>query len=761
MATVDNKVTQTEIDTAVFMREARQLQEIIVNPGKKKYSKKNNPAVELMKKVRACNDSGDPRKTPYYSFDKYSKTTLGLLEVDDELLKTHPFLSAYLDTTSRCRRQVLDVLLKERASTMLHEGGSKSAKEAVIDSRAIGIATSADTGGLDILLDDLLREPDIFDDDVILMSKRFPSPLSSIGEDYYKYYITDTLDVEGTKCVRLTFSPRNPESFSFMGDLFVALDDTTGFIKKVHLKVPRTINLNYVDNLYIDQTFEKDSNGKRQKTFDRMNLDFSVITGTQKFHAERTTVYNNFSHERRRDLEEAYSRPEDVWLVNENAGNNRYFDPTLRLIPLSEAEESMGSFMARLREIPFFNLAEKVLVILAGGYLKTGNPSKFDIGPINTLISTNTVEGIRLRVGGITTTALSPHWFANGYVAYGTRDHKWKYQGEIEYSFSPKKHHSGEFPINALRATYQYDVDMIGQHYLFTNQDNIFLSWKRCRSNLMTYRRLARIEYDLELPNNLSFCVWGEHIRQHSTQWLPFTDAADRTFACYDRAAIGVMFRYAPGEKYVQRASRRIKVNHDAPIFILSQEWGPKKFLGSDFATCRTELSIQKRLWFSAFGALDILLKGGIIWSRVPYPELLWPNANLSYTIQPESFSLMNPMEFAIDRYASLDLTYWGNGVLFNRIPILKQSRLREVIGYKCLTGGLSARNNPASNPSLFRFPAESHTRLMTSTPYMEISAGIDNIFTILRIDYVWRLTYRDTPYADLSGLRVALHFNF
>ncbi len=752
---------QIAVDTAVFMREAKQLQEIIVNPEKRKYTKKNNPAVMLMKRVRAAQSSGDPRNAPHYSYDKYSKTTLGLLEVDEAVLSKHPFLTTYLDTTGYGKRQVLDILLKEQASTMLHTSGSKSANEAVWDSRAVGVATSADTGGLDILIDDLLRETDIFDDDVTLMSKRFPSPLSSIGEDYYKYYITDTLDVDGTRCVRLSFSPRNPESFSFMGDLYVALDDTTGFVKKVHLKVPRTINLNYVDNLYIDQTFEKDATDRRHKTSDRINLDLCIITGTQKFHAARTTAYSNFSYDPRPDLVKGYMTPRGAWAINENAEANRSFDPTLRLVPLSKAEESMGTFMARLREIPFFYGAEKVLMILVGGYIKTGNPSFFDIGPINTLISSNTVEGIRLRLGGVTTTALSQHWFAGGYVAYGTRDRKFKYQGELQYSFIPKKHHSGDFPLNSVKATYGYDVDMIGQHYLFTNADNVFLSWKRRRSNLMTYRRLARMEYNLELRNQLSFRVRAEHTKQIATPWLPFIDAAGHNFSSYSRTTLGLQVRYAPGEKYIQHTSGRLEVNRDAPVFILSHEWGPKNLLGSDFAISHTELSVRKRFWFSAFGSLDALLKGGIIWTQVPYPELLWPNANLSYTIQPESFSLMNPMEFAIDRYASLDLTYQGNGVLFNRIPVVKRAHLREVIGFKGLAGGLSSRNNPTLHPSLFSFPTDSRTRLMNSTPYMEISAGIDNIFTILRIDYVWRLTYRDTPYADRSGLRVALHFNF
>lgn len=733
-----------EVDTAVFMRQARELQEIIVNPHNEKYSKKNNPAVELIRRIREGKDKGDPRLMSEYSYDSYSKSTLGLLDIADDLLKKYPFLDSYIETDNKGHREVLDVILREKATTREYSG-SKSATEVVRGERSTGVGTSVDAGGADVILDDLLREIDIYENDIALMGNRFPSPLSAIGDDFYKYYITDTLDIEGTRCIQITFTPRNPESHSFMGNLYAALGDTTGFIKKIEMKIPRTINLNYVDNLYIDQTFEQDPLGKRHKITDNLELDLCLIPGTQRFYAKRTTASDHF----------AYSPPATPFETEDS------FDPAFRLIPLNEAEMQMGSFMASLREIPFFYWGEKILVILVGGYVKTGNPSLFDIGPVNTLISYNDLEGVRLRAGGMTTTSLSRHLFASGYLAYGFKDRRWKYSAEMEYSFIPKEKQPHEYPVNSIRGLYRNDVDMIGQHYLFTNADNVFLSWKRKPANLSTYRKQARLEYKLELKHDLSFSVWGEHTQQSATRQLTFTDGWGRNYSSYSKAVIGANVRFAPGEKYIQRRKERISVNLDAPVFILSQEWGPKGLIGSDFALCKTEMSAYKRFWFSAFGSLDMILRGGIIWSQVQYPDLLWPNANLSYTIQPESFSLLNPMEFAIDKYAQLDLTYWGNGILFNRIPYVKKAKLREVIGFKGLAGGLSKRNNPAIHKNLFQFPIDSQTRLMGRAPYMEISAGIDNIFTILRIDYVWRLTYRSAPGADRSGLRVALHFNF
>ena len=184
-----------------------------------------------------------------------------------------------------------------------------------------------------------------------------------------------------------------------------------------------------------------------------------------------------------------------------------------------------------------------------------------------------------------------------------------------------------------------------------------------------------------------------------------------------------------------------------------------KGVLGGDYTYHYTEAGFQKRFWFSAFGYTDVILKAGKVWNKVPFPLLIIPNANLSYTIQPESYSLMNAMEFMNDEYASWDVTYYLNGWLFNRIPLLKKLKWREVLSCRGLYGNLSDKNNPAFQQDLFRFPAGSTT--MGHTPYVEAGVGIENIFKVLRVDYVWRLTYRNLPNIDKSGLRISLHMTF
>lgn len=742
-----------------------ELAELVVKPKKEKYSKKNNPAVDLMHKIKNYREEHDPQRMPFYSYDKYEKNVIALNDYAADLKagkksRTVEAFSQYVDTALWSGNRVLDLILKEKYSTRIVSQQPKADKEIVKGLRSQGIDNIFNQDNMQAILEDVLREVDIFDNDIVLMQNRFVSPLSKIGPDFYKYHITDTVIVGGTPCVELTFAPHNPETMGFNGKIFVTPGDTVT-LKRVTMRVPKAINLNYIDNIFISQNFITDTLGNTHKVLDDMHVDIQMIPGTPRLYSRRLTTYDHFSYEKRPDdasfysklgnrivLEEAYTRPGEFWNAN-------------RMVSLSAAERNMDNINSSIRKVPFLYYAQKVLSVLEGGYVKTGKNSKFDVGQVNTFLSFNDVEGTRLRVGGITTANLNPHLFGRGYVAYGTKDRKWKYSAEVEYSFNKKKYHSREFCQHGILGLYSYDLDMLGQHYLFTNPDNIFLSLKRKESILVTYRRLAELSYILELPNNFSVTAALKRETQEATRWLPFIYGDGRSVKDYTQTYFKLELRYAPGEKFVQGRTNRAPLNLDSWVFMLTHEIGPRKLFGSDFAMNRTEASIRKRMWFSAFGYADMCVKGGIIWNSVPYPALMWPNANLSYTIQPESYSLMNPMEFANDKYFSWELTYFGNGVLFNRLPLIKKLKMREVFTFNGLMGSLSDRNNPAKNPSLFQFPADARVSTMTKTPYMEIGCGLDNILTFLRVDYVWRLTYRGAPDIDKSGLRVSLHFSF
>jgi len=736
-----------------------ELDEVVVRKGKEKYSKKDNPAVEMIRKLRARRDDNDPKRFPHYGYTQYERMMLGLGNLDDIISKPEEqaWISEYADTSMLTGKRVLPISIKETVARDYY--GATGHKRIILGSKHAGIDERIDQNNVKKILDDFMGEIDIFQNDVTLLTNRFVSPLSRIAVDFYKFYLNDTVDVDGERCAVLSFVPFTPQTFGFLGRLYVSLEDTTMFIKRVSMGVPYDINLNYVERMSVVQDFDRAPNGSRLKVRDNIEVSFKLMPGVPEAFARRETTYRDHNFE----------RPETGafnFKGSQSIGSGAEFMPDefwqeYRPEDVRSTTASIKGLMQRLRGSKLFYWAEQFVVVMVNGYIPTAKVSKVDIGPLNTLISSNSLEGLRLRLGAMTNVNLSRRWFARAYMAYGFRDKRLKYMGSLEYSFVPKKSLDQEFPIHSLRLTHRYDVDKLAQHYLYTNQDNVFLTLRRHKDVRMQYLRTTRLEYRHEWYNHFSIALGIEHNIHESTRYVPFVYADGDVRQRYTQAGFTAQLRFAPGETFYQARSYRVPINMDAPIMTLTQTYMPKGFMGSLHEINKTELGIQKRFWFSAFGYADVIVKGEKVWSKVAYPDLLMPNVNLSYTIQPESYSLMKPMEFINDQALSWDLTYWGNGVLMNRLPLIKRLRLREVLTLRGIWGSLSDKNNPAQSSDVFLFPADALCQPMGDKPYMEAGVGIDNILTILRVDYVWRLTYRDHAGTDRRGVRIQLHFNF
>lgn len=742
-----------------------ELSEVEVNRTREKYSKKNNPAVELMQRIRSTMHEHDPMRSDFYSFDKYQRVVYGFNDFDELAMKNKvfrrfSFLGEYADTSRVTGKRVLPISVREQTSTVFHRRDPQSLKEVVTGMRNGGIDEPLDQSGVKTYLEDVFREVDIFQNDVTLLLNRFVSPLSVIGADFYKYYLSDTLLVDGERCIELSFVPHTPETFGFTGRLYVAMADNMPFVKKVKMSVPASINLNYVERLTIEQDFVKAPDGTRLKTCDDVEVEFRLMKGTPGFYARRETAYASHNLQQPSNLEVFNNKKDQIVLPEAEHLPDEYWSAS-RPRSMHTDGGSVRQMLSRLRQSKFFKWAENVAVAFVKGYVPTGNPSKWDFGPINTTISGNPLEGLRLRLGGMTTTALNPHWFARGYVAYGFRDQKWKYMAQLEYSFVPKRQFDQEFPIHSIRLMHKYDVDHLGQHYLYTNPDNVFLALKRKRDDKTTYLRHTELLWRHEWANHLSVAFGLEHMVHEASSLMPFLLNDGSPLKRYTQAGFHAQVRWAPGEKFFQTRSHRIPINMDAPIITISHTWHPKGWLGSRHQLNRTEIAVQKRFWFSAFGHADIMVDAAKIWNQVSFPELLIPNVNLSYTIQPGSYALMNPLEFISDQTLSGEITYWGGGALLNRVPLIKHLKLREVLSVRALWGSLSKRNNPENGGDVLAFPENTLCQSLSHEPYVEASVGLDNILSILRVDYVWRLTHRHNPGASRGGVRVALHFAF
>lgn len=749
------------------------LGEVTVKPRREKYRKKENPAVEFVRHLIESRKESNPRNHDYFSYDQYEKMIFAKNEYVHKSKKEgktgkFDFLEEFVDTLDN-GITILPVSEKEKVQTVYYRRQPRSEKQVVRGFKSSGIDEIFSSDGVQQFLGEVFREVDIFKNDIPLFLQRFVSPLSSIGPNYYKYYLMDTLRVNGKQCVDLGFVPFNSETFGFTGHLYVTLDSTY-FVQRAVLNVPKDINLNFVSRLTIEQEFERTADSTRIITKDDISVNFKLTERTKGMYARRLNIYTNHSFEPPAE-EQMHVFKESAPVITLQ-GSHRQTDGFWEKHRPQEAvnrnPNSTEKLMARLNAVPAYRITMKTLSILFNGYIPTHrepDKSKFEFGPMNSTVNNNTLEGMRFRVGGTTTTAFSKHLFLDGYLAYGVDDEKLKYDALVEYSFNERKEFRKEFPMHSLRLEYMYDINKLGQEYMYTSKDNMMLMIRRKKDRFISYQRQAELTYTREHYNGISYNAVVRNRREYATPYAAFerigADGTSIPVDHYDMTALELRFRYARNEKFYQTRNLRVPITFDALIFNASHVMARKDFLGSDYNYHRTDIGMQKRFWFSAFGYVDIIAKAGKVWTEVPWPLLILPNANLTYTIQPESYTNMNALEFINDEYASWDITYYMNGNLLNRLPLIKKLKWREVFCFRGLWGHLTDKNNPAvdSGEGLYRFPA--CTYAMGNTPYMEASVGIENIFKFLRVDYVWRLSYRNHPDIQKSGVRMTMVLSF
>ena len=753
------------------------LDEVVLKPKREKYSRKNNPAVELMKKVIAHKKNNKLSENDYYQYNKYQKITMSLNDVTPEMLekgmyKKMPFLKDQIELCEETNKFILPISVDETASQKIYRKHPKSEKTIIKGMSSTGVNELFATGDmLSTVLKDVFTDVNIYDNDIRLLQYPFISPISSSDAiSFYKFYIMDTTFVDKDKCFHLTFVPNNSQDFGFTGHLYV-LADSSYTVKKCTMNLPKKSGVNFVDNMDIIQEFEQLPNGEWVLKTDDMIVEMTLMKIMQGFQIRRTTRYSDYAFDelpqqlfKRKGAEikeaDAMMRGDDFW--------NQY-----RPVPLTQTESSMDMLVKRLEQMPGFKYVIFVLKAFIENFVETGtkeHPSKVDIGPVNTMISNNYIDGLRLRMSAQTTANLNPHLFFKGYYAYGFKDHRSKYMGEVEYSFNKKEYLPREFPKNSITFSYQYDVMSPTDKFLKTDKDNVFVSFKTSTVDQMSYVRNIALKYENETQFGLKTTVEVKHSTDEPTGGLAYITNDDQKTLVPEIQTMeaSLAFRYAPGETFVNTKQRRIPVSFDAPVFTLSHTAGFKGVLGGEYNYNLTEIGLYKRFWFSSWGKIDMFVKGGAQWNKVPFPLLIMPAANLSYILQRETFNLINNMEFLNDRYASLDVSWDLNGKIFNRIPLLKKLKWREAIGFKMLYGHLTDKNNPMKHPGdseLFLFPIRDGRPtsfvMDPKTPYMECSVGIHNIFKILHIDYVRRLNYLDHPDANKWGVRFMVMMTF
>ena len=751
------------------------LEEVVIKPKRERYKRKNNPAVELMKNVIANKKEFKLEANDFYQYNKYQKMKTSLNDLTEEKLgkgiyKGLNFQEDQLEKSEVTGGYILPVSVQETASKTVYRKTPKTEKTYINAETSTGVEEFLSTGDmLGQILADVFADVNIYENDIKLLNRRFVSPIGTNAISFYKFYIMDTVRIEQDSCIHLSFVPQNIQDFGFTGHIYI-LNDSSYAVRRCTMNLPQRTGVNFVDNMDIEQEFVQLDDGNWVLKNDIMTVDLSLIDFIQGVQIERTTKYSNYDFS---EIPEKLFRPKAQIVRERNARNrNDEYWTEVRQIPLSETEDSMELFMERLAQAPAFKYILFATKIFFENYLETtkrGTPSKVDIGPINTFISSNYVDGTRFRFGGATTAALNPHLFINGWGAYGLKDKRWKYSGELTYSFNKTEFFPWEFPMHNISFSYRSDVESPMDKFLDTDKDNVFVSLKAFDVDLMSYVREGKFSYQFETYGGLGLTLSAQRRNESPAGKLTFSRNNDLLTPVKDITAseVGVKLRYSPGESYINTKQRRKPINRDAPIFTLSHTTGFKGLLASDYNSNMTQVGIWNRFWLSSWGKLDMNLEAGAQWNTVPFPLLIVPAANLSYISQnDETFSLMRNMEFLNDRFVSLSLIYDMNGKFLNRIPLLRKLKWREIVKVKALYGHLTDKNNPflSKNEDLFMFPTrdgELSTFVMDNTPYMEASIGIYNIFKFLQVEYVRRLTYLDNPGASKHGIRVMVNLAF
>lgn len=781
------------------------LDEVIVKPKKEKYSRKNNPAVEMMKKVIAAKKLNDLGVNDFYHYNKYQKITFSLNNIttdslrESNLFKKYPFFRDQVEVCEVTGKNILPISVDETVTEKLYRKEPHDEKTIVKGINSTGVNELFNTGDmLSTVLKDVFQDINIYQDRFRFLQYPFDSPISNAGINFYKYYIMDTVMVEREKCFHLTFVPNNSQDFGFTGHLYI-LADSTYRVNKCVMNLPKKTDINFVDNMIIEQKFGQLSTVEWVLMEDDMLCEMSYLKKLLgSFQVRRQTRYSDFGFDEipAKIFKKKGAEIKDVNAMMRDDSFWKEYRPT----ELTKSEDNMDSFVDNLSKIKGFKYIMFVAKAFIENFVETGvkgKPSKVDIGPINTMISSNYIDGLRLRASAQTTANLNPHLFLRGYYAYGFKDEKSKYKAEVEYSFNKKEYLSREYPINSLTVSYSYDNMLPSDKFMGTDKDNVFTSFKVTTVDQYNYERTASVKYELEKESGLKTTLMLKHTNLEAcgklfyrtmaqenqlqqalaTGELTGTDWVRSPYNTRDfsLAEATLAFRYAPGETFVNTKQRRLPINLDAPVFTLQHTLGLKGILGSDYTYNMTEISLYKRWWLSSWGNIDTSIKGGIQWNKVPFPLLIMPAANLSYIIQNETFNLINNMEFLNDRYASLDVSWNLQGKIFNRIPLLKKLKWREFIGIKCLWGTLTDKNNPllpqnANDSELMLFPGhyDAAGNFHTSSyvmdpkkPYVEVSAGIHNIFKLLHVEYVRRLNYNELPTASKWGIRFMIRTVF
>jgi len=734
----------------------QQLKEVVIYAGKQ--SKKNNPAIDILRKIWSKKRVNGLRKFKQYQYDKYEKVEFDLNTIDSALMKKKifkgmEFVFQDLDTSRITGKTYLPIFLNETFAKVYGDNLTQTEKEDVLGNRNSGFDNNQ---AIIAFVEDLYQDYDVYNNYLKFFDKSFTSPLSKTGIDTYNYVLRDSAFIDNKWCYNITYYPRRKNELTFKGDFWV--NDSTYAIKNINLEVTKSANINWVKEIYIEQDFDVVSDSVFLLKRDYMLTDFSFRKKEESkgVYGKRTTVYGDyqFDIEKPKEFYKTKSNAYDPLVMNRDS----IFWENNRLETLNKDEQGIYKLLDTLKTVPKFKSIYNIASILASGYIEI-DKWNLDIGDVFSTFGYNDAEGVRIRAGARTFTGQNDPWRLEGYMAYGFMDQKVKHGFSAKFLLDKKSR-------LMISGGNRRDVEQLGLSLTSTNDvlgrsvasSSVFTVGSNDR---LTNINLSTANLEIEPITNFRVRV-GSSYRTLSSALpdafnLDYVDPDSPTGISSEvkQFDINTLIVYTPGKRTIGYGVERYDINDTYSTLLLNYTRGFEGFLESDFAYSKLQFSYSQPWQLGGFGRLYSTVEVGKTFGEVPLSLLnVVPGNQTLFTIY-NTFHNLNFYEFVTDTYTSVHLEHNFNGRLFSRLPLIRKLNLREFIGVRGVWGELSPENIALSNPTNIPLQAP------TDKIYWEYSIGVGNIFKFFRIDFNFRGNYLDNPDARSFGVTGEFGFHF
>ena len=710
-----------------------ELDAAIITPGE-------NPALQLIRKVRKRKHYLNIKHRQNISYDVYNKVELAINNVDSTyrnnfLLRKFPFVFDYVDTSAITGKQYLPFFFSEAYSTYYYRRSPKLEKEIIQASKISGVNNAS----VSQLTGKMYQKINIYNNFLKIFTPGFVSPLANAGGFYYKYYLVDSTTIDKHWCYQVSFTPKRPNEKTFEGYLWIA--DTSFAVKSYQLRIAKQVNLNYINEFVASAEFRKVKDSLWLPEQELATVDFTVDKTLPGFFGKKTTHFDNYI------FSEAF--PDSVSRIKPNISINSGITPEdkdwskLRMVPLTLKEQGIYEMIDSVQNTRPYERWRKLAGLMGMYHYELG---KFEIGPYYRLYSFNDIEGHRFRFGGRTSNNFNKTWMLHGYLAYGEKDNDYKYGGGVMWV--PRK-----MPRTSLHLQGSSDYEQLGKSVFALTDDNIFGSLlSRSSYNKRTYTNNVSLSFLKEWYPGLTHTLTARFKEINASSEVPFLTSTETGLISLNEirtTEINLHTRYAKNEKYLRGQFERVKLGTTRPVFKFDITVGAAQIFQTHFNYLKLHTNISDKVPISPMGYFHYIFDAGYLAGSLPYPLLELHPANETYTFDRYAFNMMNYYEFASDRYASLVFEQHFQGFFFNKIPLIKRLYLREVVTAKGVIGSLSNRHS-----SVLAYPDQMYE---IRHPYWEVSVGLENLLKLFRVDAVWRMSYLDHPDTENFGLRISL----